>query len=398
MEELQRSDFLIVGAGIIGLAITKALQKKFPKAKIIVIEKESKLGEHASGRNSGVLHAGFYYTKDSLKAKFTKEGNRKLKEFCKKYNLKLNENQKVVVAKNKDELDTLYELEERGKINGVEVELINLDKLSQIEPNAKSYKAALFSPTTATVDPKEILEALKFEIIQNKGKILFNRKYLYHKDNIVYTNKEKFKADIVINSAGLYADKIAKDYNIAKEYTIIPFKGVYLKEEKKSSFIKKNIYPVPNLKNPFLGVHFTITVDNQIKIGPTAIPAFWRENYKGFENFNLNDLIEIIFFETKLFITNAFNFRDLAFEEFKKYSKRYLALQAKELVKDMDITNFKQWSNPGIRAQLLNKNTLELVQDFVVKKAKNSIHILNAVSPAFTCSIPFGEWIVENYI
>ena len=179
---------------------------------------------------------------------------------------------------------------------------------------------------------------------------------------------------------------------------IIPFKGIYLKDKNNISSLKTNIYPVPNLDNPFLGVHYTLTVDNEAKIGPTAIPAFWRENYKGFDNFKLGECLEILYYEAKLFLTNAFGFRDLAFSEVKKYSFKYLISLAKNLTQDMKHEGYDSWSTPGIRAQLLNKNTLELVQDFVVEGDKDSIHVLNAVSPAFTSSIPFANWVVEEHI
>lgn len=145
-------------------------------------------------------------------------------------------------------------------------------------------------------------------------------------------------------------------------------------------------------------MHYTVTVDGGIKIGPTAIPAFWRENYKGFANFDFADLREILWYESRLFISNRFNFRSLAFKEFQKYSKSHLASLAKNMVQSIDAKEFNTWSTPGIRAQLIDTESLELVQDFVVEGDKNSIHILNAVSPAFTCSLPFGEWVVEKYL
>ncbi len=391
-------DVLIIGGGIIGLNLAKILKERYKDLKIALIEKEKEVGMHSSGRNSGVLHAGFYYTSDSLKAKFTKEGNKRLKEFCKEHSLKINECQKVVVAQNEKELEGLLELKRRGDKNGVLLGWIDEESLSKEFPEVKTYKKALLSPTTATVDPKEVTKKFE-EVAKNLGvNILLNTKYLHRiGTNTVLTNQGAIKYNILINAAGLYADKIAKDFDCAKDYVIIPFKGIYLKDSKNAIDLSTNIYPVPNLKNPFLGVHFTLTVKNEAKIGPTAIPAFWRENYKGFENFDFDELLEILFYEAKLFFKNAFGFRDLAFEEMKKYNKSYLLSLAKSLVKREDLSSFNEWSAPGIRAQLLNKKSLELVQDFVVERSKNTIHVLNAVSPAFTSSIPFCEWIVEEY-
>ncbi len=395
-----KSDFLIIGGGIIGLSVARELKAKFPDKKVVILEKEDNVAYHSSGRNSGVLHAGFYYTANSLKAKFTKDGNRALKDYCKKNKLKINECQKVVVATNEDELQSLYELEKRGIKNGVDVRLINEEELKQIDPNVKTYKKALYSPNTATVDPVEICNHIKQELIQNGVTFYFNEGYSQKIDSntIKSTKNREFKADKIINCAGLYADKIAKDFDYSKEYVIIPFKGIYLKYTNLDKPLRTNVYPVPNLDNPFLGVHYTITVDGDIKIGPTAIPAFWRENYKGVENFNFQEMSEILRYEAKLFITNAFNFRALAFEELHKYHKKYFISLALKMLHDIDTTGFNKWSKPGIRAQLLNTTTLELLQDFVVEGDDNSIHILNAVSPAFTSSFPFAKWVVENFI
>ncbi len=391
-------DYLVIGAGIIGLNIAIELKQKFPDAKIVVIEKESEVGEHSSGRNSGVLHAGFYYTANSLKAKFTKEGNLALKEFCKSRGLKINECGKVVIAQNKQELDGLEELKRRGDINGVELEWISQEELEAKYPNVYTYKKALFSPTTATVNPKEL--TLEFAKVAQEMGIEIKKGVAYKArvgKNKIATNSAEIEYKKLINCAGLYADKIAKDFGFSKDFVIIPFKGIYLKDSSNSSGLLTNIYPVPNLANPFLGVHFTLTVANEAKIGPTAIPAFWRENYKGFDNFKLDELAQILYYEAKLFITDAFGFRSLALSEVKKYSKNYLLNLAKGLVKEMDLKSYNSWSTPGIRAQLLNTKTLELVQDFVVEGDRTTLHILNAVSPAFTSSIPFSKWVVGNY-
>jgi L-2-hydroxyglutarate oxidase LhgO len=400
MSNVINSDYLIIGAGVIGMAIARELKKKYPQKSIVVLEKEDDVAKHSSGRNSGVLHAGFYYTADSLKAKFTRDGNRLLTKYCEENGLRINKCHKVVVASDASELEGIYELERRGKVNGVNVKIIDEEELSQIDPNAKTYQKALYSPDTSTVDPVEVNKHICKELKENGVIFYFNEGYVQKVDTLTVksTKGNLFKAQKIINAAGLYADKIAKDYGYSKDYVIIPFKGIYLKYTKDDMPINTNIYPVPNLNNPFLGVHYTVTVDNIVKIGPTAIPAFWRENYKGLSRFNLSELISILGYEIKLFITNAFNFRALAFEEVHKYSKQYFVGLATKMVKKIDIEGFNEWSKPGIRAQLLNTKTLELLQDFVVEGDDETIHVLNAVSPAFTSSFPFAQWVVENYI
>lgn len=391
-------DYLIIGAGIIGLNIAKNLKERFPQADILVMEKEKEVAMHSSGRNSGVLHAGFYYSANSLKAKFTKEGNAALKEFCKLRNLKINPCQKVVVALDDKEVEGLEELKKRGDINGVELHWLDEKQLENLYPNLKTHKKALLCPSTATVNPKEVTKEFAKVIKELGVELILDCKYLGSKANIVRTSQGDFSAKKVINCAGLYADNIARDFGFSKDYVIIPFKGIYLKDKKNISNLTTNVYPVPNLDNPFLGVHYTLTVDNESKIGPTAIPAFWRENYKGFDNFSLKEFLQITFYEMKLFATNAFGFRSLAFSEIKKYNLNYLKGLATKLTQKMDHKGYDSWSTPGIRAQLLNKKTLELVQDFVVESDKNSVHVLNAVSPAFTSSIPFANWVVETHI
>jgi L-2-hydroxyglutarate oxidase len=396
-----KCDYLVLGAGIIGLAIARDLISRMPKSVIIIIEKEPDVAYHSSGRNSGVLHAGFYYTANSLKARFTREGNSQMRKYCYDNNLRINECKKVVVAKNEAELPALFELEKRGITNGVDVHIIDEKELNEIDPNVKTFKHALFSPTTATVDPVEVNQAIKMELIQKGVQILFDHKYNRKVNaNTVEASKNKIKitASKIINTAGLYADKIAKDFGFSQNYTIIPFKGVYLKYHGHDKPVSTNVYPVPNLKNPFLGVHFTVTVDGTVKIGPTSMPAFWRENYVGMDQFKLPELVNILSWESRLFLTNAFGFRTLAFDEIRKYNKKYFAGLALDLVKQMDTKGFDEWGKPGIRAQLLNIHTKELVMDFVVEGDANSIHVLNSVSPAFTCSFPFAKWVVENYI
>lgn len=391
-------DYLIIGAGIIGLNIARNLKLRFPQAKILVLEKEKEVAQHGSGRNSGVLHAGFYYTANSLKAKFTKEGNAALKEFCKQRGLKVNACAKVVVALNESELEGLHELKRRGDLNGVELKLINEEELASLYPNVKTHKKALLCPSTATVDPKAVTKEFALVIQELGVELILDAKYLSSDKNLIKTSKGEFFAKKVINCAGLYADKIAKDFGFCKDYVIIPFKGVYLKDKNNISNLKTNIYPVPNLANPFLGVHYTLSVNNESKIGPSAIPAFWRENYKGFDNFKLNEFVQILYYEAKLFLTNAFGFRSLAFNEIKKYRMSYLKSLALKLTQKMNHEGYDSWSTPGIRAQLLDKRSLELVQDFVVQGDENSIHVLNAVSPAFTSSMPFAAWVVEEYV
>ena len=396
MNSLYKPDFLIIGAGIVGLTVALQLKKQFPDSEIIIIEKEKKLGVHASGRNSGVLHAGFYYSANSLKAKLCRDGNYFWREYCLEKKLKINQCGKLVVARNESELKGLDELYRRGQENSVKLELISENQAKEIEPSIFTFEKALYSPTTSTIDPNEILRSVSQDVINQNIKIIYNNKFLNTKKNIISTEAGKYDPGYLINAAGLYADVIAKKYGFSKNTKILPFKGLYLYEKKKCLKLRTNVYPVPDLRNPFLGVHLTVTVDNKAVIGPTAIPAFWRENYVGLDNFNLKEFLEVISLESKLFTYNNFGFRNLALSELKKYSKNKLTQLAGSLLSNKDLSSFTSWGKTGIRAQLIDIKNKKLEMDFKFEGDKKSFHILNAVSPAFTCAEPFSKLIVKN--
>lgn len=396
MNEAKHYDYLIIGAGIMGLTLALELRKAYPGTSVAVLEKEAKVARHASGRNSGVLHAGFYYTSDSLKARFTAEGNALMKAFCRKHGIPVNECKKVVVATGAEELKTLYELERRGKVNGVEVSIIDEARLREIEPNARTWKKALYSPTTASVDPVQVCQKLREILTEQQVDFYFNTPYKKRKNDYILAGKQRFKAGFIINAAGLYADVIARDFGFARNYTIIPFKGLYLKYDGTDKPVKTHIYPVPNLLNPYLGVHYTVTAHHQVKIGPTSTPALWREHYRGFRNFRLGELLQILWYESRLFFTNTFHFRQLALSEIKKYNRKHFVSLAGKLTRECRPERFNEWGKPGIRAQLINKKTLQLEMDFIIEGDERSLHLLNAVSPAFTCSFALAAFIVRE--
>lgn len=393
-KQLQKYDFIVIGAGIVGLTIARELRNEYPDKSILILDKEKDAIQHASGRNSGVLHSGFYYSEDSLKAKLTVTGNQRMKAFCFENNIPVNNCQKLVVAKNESELDGLMELEKRAKVNSVEAYIISEKEVAAIDPNAKTCQKALLSPTTASVDPKVVCYKLTDELKKVEVNVVFGEMVVNIIDDKLITKENEYQFNYLVNCAGLYADKISQIMGIGMDYILLPFKGIYLKYKKNKTDIKTNIYPVPDLKNPFLGVHFTKTVDGSIKLGPTAIPAFWRENYSGFEGFSFKEMIEVLWHESKLFFKNSFNFRGLAVSEMRKYIKPLFIKEARKLVKYIE--NDFETMPSGIRAQLLNIKTDELVMDFLVEHSPNSTHVLNAVSPAFTCSFAFAEYVVKE--
>ena len=389
-------DFLVVGAGVIGISVARELVSRYPDAKIIVIDKELSEAEHASGRNSGVLHAGFYYTEDSLKAKFTRDGNLALTEYCDQNNLPIRKCGKLVVAKTEHEVTVLDTLMERAVKNNVKLEKITEEDAREIEPKVKTKGFALYSPTTSSVDPKSVVKQMKRDAIASGVEFHFGVSYIRQKLGRVETNNGFFSVQYLVNCAGLYADKIAQDYGFSENYYVLPFKGLYLYANHSKSSLSTHIYPVPNLDNPFLGVHFTASVDGAIKVGPTAIPAFWREQYNGFDNFTFSEFGELVYHQLALVAKSGFGFNRLAYNEIKKYYKPNMIQQASELARGFDRESFKNWAQPGIRAQLVNRKNHKLVMDFLIEGDDRSMHILNAVSPAFTCSIPFSKFVVDR--
>lgn len=383
-------DFLIIGGGIVGLALALQARWRFPKAKIVLLEKEKHCGQHASGRNSGVLHAGFYYASDSLKARFTREGNRMWQEYCSERNLPINRCGKLVVAQSQDDLSGLETLYQRGQANGVDLEWLSEKEAQKIEPRVKTYEKALFSPTTASVDPLAILSFLKKEVQGNGVDLRLGVAYKGRDGENVLTSDGKLSAGYVINASGLYADRVAREFGFSKEYVIVPFKGLYLYSDEPAGSLKTHIYPVPSLNQPFLGVHYTLTVKGEIKIGPTAIPAFWREHYSGMKGFRLNEFLDIIWREMGLFWRNDFGFRSLALAEIKKYNSETLSKMAETLVKPTKDKTIWRWGKAGIRAQLMHKSQHKLMMDFYCEGDHKSFHVLNAVSPGFTCAFPFS--------
>jgi (S)-2-hydroxyglutarate dehydrogenase len=397
--ELENYDCVIIGAGIIGISLGIELLTQKPTKKILIIDKETRPGVHASGRNSGVLHAGFYYSPDSLKAKFCKQGNLELKKFCNTNNLEVKETGKVVVCQDKNDVTRLMNLYERGIANGVEIELLESKELSRIEPAAQTVDKFIWSPTTAVGNPKEIIKKLAEKFTKMGGLFRFNsRVKLINKSNEVLIEGDGYilSATSIINSAGAYASELAKQVGVGHEYVCLPFLGAYRKSEFVAGNPKRLVYPVPNPINPFLGVHTTNTLFDEIKIGPTAFPVIGKEQYKFLDGFNAKELRDFYLATKTLLKSDSVNILGLAKSEGIKLFKRPLIKKAKRLTNALDLN--QKWKNypAGIRAQIVNLDTKVIEMDYIVRSDKNVVHILNAVSPGWTSSIPFSRWIVEN--
>jgi L-2-hydroxyglutarate oxidase LhgO len=394
-----KCDLLILGAGAVGISIGIAYLKDFPGSRVVIADKEDQIGKHASGRNSGVLHAGFYYSPESLKAKFCREGNIALRALVKKHGIPLREVGKVVVTRNEEEDARLESLFQRGLHNEVELELLDESELSKYEPLAVTKNRFLWSPTTAVSHPGLVIAALRKEFEKLGGKIhLTERINLKVSGNEVQDSNNKYDSKFIVNAAGAQADRISREIDVGLDYAMLPFMGVYRFTRQDHLPLKRLVYPVPHPFNPFLGVHFTLTVDGLVKIGPTAIPIVGREQYSVREGWSLLDAIQAVKGAAALVKGESHNFASILKSEWPKIILPKLVQESAELVPSaIEVKNWKK-KPPGIRAQLVHLPSGKLEQDFVVRKYLNSVHVLNAVSPGWTSAIPFGEWLVEKYL
>ena len=394
-----RADLVVIGGGVVGLALADAWLARHPGDSVAVYDKENQLAAHASGRNSGVLHAGFYYAPDSLKARLTRDGNRMLKEFCHERGVALRETGKVVVTTSEEQLPALMTLLERGQANGVELELINESGLAELEPLARTVGHALWSPNTAVASPAGVVEALAARVRERGGRVVLGNEVTGAGPGWVMSVLEgRVAAGHVINAAGLYADTVAHWFGFGRDYRMLPFKGLYWYGNWEPGRLQRHVYPVPDPRNPFLGVHLTVTVDGRAKIGPTAIPALWREDYGGTSGLRSNELWDVVRSYPRFLTSKHHDVPGLLRAELPKYSRSYLVKQAAALVPSVRTADFTERGKPGVRAQLLHVPSGKLEMDFVVEGDERSTHMLNAVSPAWTSSLAVADYVVEGIV
>jgi L-2-hydroxyglutarate oxidase LhgO len=390
-------DVAVVGGGVVGLALADAWLARNPQDRVLVLDKESAVGEHASGRNSGVLHAGFYYAPDSLKAQLTRRGNEQLREFCYERGVPILESGKVVVAQSPEEIPRIDTLYERGVANGCTLEVIDEAQLAELEPLARTHGKALWSPLTAVSSPVGVTKALADRVVERGGELRLGTPVTAAGPGwIEVKGSERIAVGHIINAAGLYADRVAHWFGVGLDYGMLPFKGLYWYGNWPKGKLKRHVYPVPDLRNPFLGVHVTVTVDGLAKLGPTAIPALWREDYGRLADIVPRESWEIAGLYPRFLTSKHHNVPGLLRSEFPKYVRRHLVKQAQGLVPSLDPRDFTKRGRPGVRAQLLHLPTKKLEMDFVVEPGDRSTHVLNAVSPAWTSALAVGEYVVDK--
>jgi L-2-hydroxyglutarate oxidase len=389
-------DFVVVGAGVIGVSIARELRRRH-RARVMVIEKEPSPGLHASGRNSGVLHAGVYYKAGTLKARLCVDGNRRMREYCLLKSIPLNENGKVIVARSPEELQSLRELYIRSQSNGVCAELVDTVALKDIEPCAKTVEHALYVKDTAVVNPQRVMEALVADAVQEGIEFRFDCAWRAREgQHVANTSQGRIAYGHLVNCAGLFADKIAHQFDVGRHFRILPFRGQFYRLRPESKVqVRGNIYPVPDLRNPFLGVHFTRGPEGEVTVGPSALPLLGREQYRGLAGANASDGLAMVKYLLRLFGRNRDHFRSIAWRELAKISRSGFCREAEGLAVGFEPSDLLPGKEPGIRAQLVDTRTAELLSDFVIEPGPWSTHVLNAVSPAFTSSAPFAEYVVD---
>jgi (S)-2-hydroxyglutarate dehydrogenase len=388
-------DLAIIGGGIVGLSTAMAVGKRFPQARIVVLEKESKWAYHQTGNNSGVIHSGIYYKPGSFKAKFCREGSRSMVEFCQAHNLRHEVCGKVIVATENDQLPLLENLYTRGLENGLKVTKLTQEQVKEVEPHVRCI-AGLKVFTTGIADYKQVCQKYADLVQSAGGELRLNTKVKNIRQRnevqVLETNRGDFETRFTINCAGLYSDRMALLAQVNPQAKIVPFRGEYYElTPEKRYLVNTLIYPVPNPDFPFLGVHFTKMIDGSVHAGPNAVLSFKREGYKK-TDFDLRDFAEVMTYPG--FWKLAAKHADEGIQEIiRSFSKAAFLHSLQKLIPEVQAEDIVP-THAGVRAQAL-KSDGALVDDFLIVQGKNSIHVCNAPSPAATSSLEIGKAIAQ---
>lgn len=397
--DMEHFDVAVIGGGAVGCSIAKHLVEQ-SSLSVCVIEKEHRLAAHQSGRNSGVLHPGFNYQPGSTKARFATSGTKRLKTYAKEHDVPLQEFGVVVVALTNEEESRLERLATQAEENGVEASIVGPDELAEREPHAAG-QAALVAPEAASVDAQQYVYALGRDA-QSQGVTFFlghrvERLQPNNQGHMLLTDGGDVEADFVVNAAGLYADRLAHQVGVGKRYQLVPFRGEYYElVPEKRHLCRSMIYPTPDPELPFLGVHFTRRTDDKVIVGPNAVLAFGREAYQR-TDFDLTELVETVGYGGFWRLLARPKMLQVALDELEKsYRKEAFVGAAQRLVPEAEKGDFRR-SYAGIRAQLVSEEG-ELVREPLFVDGPNSLHVLNAVSPGLTSSLPVGDHLATRVL
>ncbi|MBI4042952.1 MAG: L-2-hydroxyglutarate oxidase [Deltaproteobacteria bacterium] len=386
------SHFVIIGGGIIGSAMGLEIAKR-GLGRVTILEKENALGKHASGRNSGVIHSGINQKPGSLKARMCVEGSRRLREFCRSRSVPFRACGTLVVARDSQEVSILEQLFQMGQECSVpDLRMLTSKELNEREPFANGV-SALFSPTGAVVDSLALLEAVAEEAKKEGVEYRLQSEVQGIEEGRVYTSKGICEADHIINSAGLYADRVAHQMGAGKEYRMIPFRGEYM--EVKNCDVRTMIYRLPDLRFPFLSIHLTRETNGRVLAGPSAVLAFGREAYE--KEWRWGEMASL--FTSRPFLSMAADrqFLKMAYSNAKtSFSRKGFLREVQKIIPQVESHQLIPY-RAGIRAQMVNREG-RFVEDILVEYRDDSTHILNAVSPGMTCSLAFSEHVVDNLL
>lgn len=397
MSKSQQFDIVIIGAGIVGLATAYKLSKKYPQKKIAVLEKEAVVAQHQSSHNSGVIHSGIYYQPGSLRATNCKKGYQLLLEFCEQYEIPYEICGKVIVATNESERPTLEKILQKGIKNGLEgIRKISAEETKEYEPHVQAVES-IFVPQAGIIDYLDVAKKYA-DLFQEAGHQLFcNQKVVrteVRRDEIILeTETDTFKAKQLINCAGLYSDKVARQNTNDVPLQILPFRGEYYELKPEKQYLVKNlIYPVPNVNFPFLGVHFTRMIKGGIEAGPNAVLAYRREGYTN-KQFNGKELWETLSYSG--FHKIAWKYwRDGLMELRRSYSKRLFVNALQKLIPEITMDDVVP-GRAGVRAMACYPDG-ELADDYIFADKGQVVNVLNAPSPAATSSLAIGETVAAK--
>jgi len=393
---MQQSDLIIIGGGIVGLATAYRFLERFPGKRVTVLEKESTIAQHQTGRNSGVLHTGIYYKPGSLKAQNCRAGKLAMEDFCSREGIPFSLCGKVIVALNESELPRMETLLERGPANGVVCERIGPERLRELEPYATGV-AAIHVPEAGIVDYRQVARRLGELIEAGGGSIVTGARATgIRRDTnraIVETTAGEFAADQVVNCAGLYSDRVTRLSGARPSAMIVPFRGEYYELTPEAHHLVRTlIYPVPDPKYPFLGVHFTRRINGNVECGPNAVLAFAREGYRN-TNVNVRDLAETLGYPG--FWRLAVKYWKIGADEmWRSLSKRAFVKALQRLVPAVESKHL-EWAPAGVRAQAVGRDG-QMFDDFVIDETDRVVNVENAPSPAATASLNIGRMIVDR--
>ena len=397
--QLATFDVVIVGSGIVGLSTAQELLQRNPKLNIAILEKEERAGVHASGRNSGVMHCGIFYGADTLKAKVCAAGAARMQQFALTHGIAYNRSGKLVLATDESQLPSVERLLKNASDNGITAVRFTPQQAAEIEPFAAPAAAAIYCPDTAVIDSASVVQKLR-QLLEEKGVTFVfaaEVKSIHPQQKTVTTTAGTFGYGYLFNCAGAYADRVARMFDLAHDYALVPFKGIYWKLNAETQHkVRANIYPVPDTSLPFLGIHLTRVISGDVYLGPTAIPALGRENYHGLGGTNLAETAKIMVMFAGMYGRNKQNFRKLTHLELAKYTKRTFYNTARKLMPTLKMEDMVPTKKVGIRPQLVNRKTGMLEMDYIFESSEHSLHVLNTISPAFTSAFAFADMIVDR--